>query len=198
MKIIVVNNYKDPAQTQKAIENIERSTGQKTTRVEYKEASLQAKVTEEDPDLVILTGSSALLSKPETRKLFEPEMALVRTSTFPILGICYGHQIIGSAFGSPMRDLGKMLRGYAEVNIVGSSPLFDNLPSRLIVAESHRQELTVVPRGFQHLADSATSRVEAMAHKSRPIFGVQFHPERNDREHPHGNAIIQNLLRLVL
>jgi len=197
LKIVVVNNYKEPNQTERAIQNIEKSTGQPVEKIDYKEPDLYDRVVGSGPDLVILTGSSALLSKPRTRELFQPEMDLVRKVKFPILGICYGHQIIGSAFGAPMRDLGQMLRGYEKVSVVRNHPLFDGLPAELVVAESHRQELTKVPDEFQHLAQSTTSKVEAIVHQSRPIYGVQFHPERSNENHPHGRIIIQNLLKQI-
>ena len=197
MKIVVVNNYKEPEQTGNAVRNIEKSTGQKTSTIDYKDPDLREKIAQGNPDLVILTGSSALLSKPETRELFRPEMTLVKEASFPILGICYGHQIIGSAFGSPMRDLGQMLRRYDHVTIVKKHPLFEGLPANFVVAESHRQELTGVPDEFEHLAKSTATKVEAMVHRTRPIYGVQFHPERSSDEHPHGKIILQNLLRLI-
>ncbi len=197
MKIVVVNNYKEPNQSDRAVLNIEKCTGQPVERIDYKEPDLHSKVVESGPDLVVLTGSSALLSKPRTRQLFQPEMDLVRKTKFPILGICYGHQIIGSAFDTPMRDLGQTHRGYEKISVVRKHPLFDGLPSDLVVAESHRQELTKVPDEFQHLAQSTTSRVEAIAHRSKPIYGVQFHPERSNDDHPHGRMIIQNLLKLI-
>jgi GMP synthase (glutamine-hydrolysing) len=57
--------------------------------------------------------------------------------------------------------------------------------------------LTEVPGEFQHLAQSTTSKVEAIVHRSRPIYGVQFHPERSNEDYPHGRVIIQNLLKQV-
>ena len=197
MKIIVVNNYKEPSQTDRAVLNIEKCIGQSIEKMDYKEQDLPSKIVESEPDLVILTGSSALLSKPRTRELFQPEIDLVRSAKFPVLGICYGHQIIGSAFDAPMRDLGQMFRGYEKVSVVKKHPLFDGLPSDLVVSESHRQELTKVPNEFQHLAQSTTSKVEAMVHRSRPIYGLQFHPERSNDEHPHGRMILQNLLKQI-
>jgi GMP synthase (glutamine-hydrolysing) len=197
LKIVVVNNYKETRQTERAVQNIEKCTGQSTEKIDFNEPDLHNKVVESEPDLVILTGSSALLSKPRTRELFQPEIDLVRKAKFPVLGICYGHQIIGSAFDVPMRDLGQMLRGYEKVSVVKKHPLFDGLPSELVVAESHRQELTKVPDGFHHLAQSTTSKVEAVVHRSKPIYGVQFHPERSNDEHPHGRMILQNLLKLI-
>ena len=197
MKIVVVNNYKEPSQTDRAVLNIEKCIGQSIEKMDYKERDLPSKIVESEPDLVILTGSSALLSKPRTRELFQPEIDLVRSAKFPVLGICYGHQIIGSAFDAPMRDLGQMFRGYEKVSVVKKHPLFDGLPSDLVVSESHRQELTKVPNEFQHLAQSTTSKVEAMVHRSRPIYGLQFHPERSNDEHPHGRMILQNLLKQI-
>ena len=197
MKIVVVNNYKEQNQTERAVLNIEKSTEQAVQKIDYMEPDLHSRVVDAGPDLVILTGSSALLSKPSTRELFQPEIDLVKKAKFPILGICYGHQIIGSAFGTPMRDLGQMLRGYEKVNVVRKHPLFDGLPSDLVVAESHRQELTKVPDEFQHLAQSTTSKVEAIVHRVRPIYGVQFHPERSNDDRPHGRIIIQNLLKQI-
>jgi len=192
-----VNNYKEPRQIDRAAQNIERCTGQSIEKIDFNEPELHTRVTESEPDLVILTGSSALLSKPRTWERFQPEMDLVRKAKFPVLGICYGHQIIGSAFNAPMRDLGQMLRGYEKVSVIKKHPLFDGLPSDLVVAESHRQELTKVPDGFQLLAQSTTSKVEAMVHWSKPIYGVQFHPERSNEDHPHGRMILQNLLKQI-
>jgi GMP synthase (glutamine-hydrolysing) len=197
LKIVVVNNYEETKQTEKAVQNIEKCTGQSIEKIDYKEPDLYSRVVESGPDLVILTGSSALLSKPRTRELFQPEMDVIRKAKFPVLGICYGHQIVGSAFGAPMRDLGQMLRGYEKVSVVWKHPLFDGLPSDLVVAESHRQELTKVPDEFQRLAQSTTSKVEAMVHRSKPIYGVQFHPERSNDEHPHGRMILQNLVKQI-
>jgi len=197
LKIVVVNNYKETGQIERAVKNIERCTGQSTEKIDFNEPDLNHRVVELEPDLVILTGSSALLSKPRTHELFQPEMDLVRNAMFPILGICYGHQIIGSAFGTPMRDLGQMLRRYEKVTVVEKHPLFDGLPPDFVVAESHRQELTKVPDEFRHLARSTTAKVEAMAHRSKPIYGVQFHPERSNDEHPHGRTILQNLVKQI-
>jgi GMP synthase (glutamine-hydrolysing) len=192
-----VNNYKETGQIERAVQNIERCTGQLIEKIDFNEPHLHTRVIDSKPDLVILTGSSALLSKPRTRELFQPEMDLVRKAKFPVLGICYGHQIIGSAFNTPMRDLGQMLRGYEKISIVKKHPLFAGLPPELVVAESHRQELTKIPNGFQHLARSTTSKVEAMVHRSKPIYGVQFHPERSNDDHPHGRIILQNLLKQI-
>ena len=122
---------------------------------------------------------------------------MVRRASFPILGICYGHQLVGTAFGASMTDLGQMVRRFEDVKIIDHHPVFNGLPSRVQVAESHRQVLDQVPDGFVRLAESQTSHVEAMCHETRPIYGFQFHAERADDAHSHGRTILGNLLKLA-
>jgi GMP synthase (glutamine-hydrolysing) len=197
LKILVINNYKEPEKARQALQNIALCTGEQPEMVDYTTARLKDVVLQKDPDIMILTGSNFMLSKPDTRMVFQPEMDLVRETDLPFLGICFGHQLIGAAYGSQVVDLGHNIREFKEVKLLGKDPLFDGLPGSIRVSESHRQALTRVPEGFRHLAESATSQVEAICHQKRPICGVQFHPERSDEKHPHGRMILQNFLKLV-
>ena len=165
--------------------------------IEHTIRRLKDAVLQKDPDIVILTGSNFMLSKPDTRTVFRPEMDLIMETDLPFLGICFGHQLIGAAYGSQVVDLGHNIREFKEVKLLGKDPLFDGLPGSIKVSESHRQALTRVPEGFRHLAESATSQIEAIRHQTRAIYGVQFHPERSDEKHPHGRTIIQNFLNLA-
>jgi GMP synthase (glutamine-hydrolysing) len=197
LKILVINNYKEPEKARQALQNIALCTGEQPEMVDYTTARLKDVVLQKDPDIMILTGSNFMLSKPDTRMVFQPEMDLVRETDLPFLGICFGHQLIGAAYGSQVVDLGHNIREFKEVKLLGKDPLFDGLPGSIRVSESHRQALTRVPEGFCHLAESATSQVEAICHQKRPIYGVQFHPERSDEKHPHGRMILQNFLKLA-
>ena len=197
MKILVINNYKELEKAKQALHNIALCTGEQPEMIDYKIAGMHDLVLQKNPDITILTGSNFMLSTPDTRMVFQPEMDLVRNLDRPFLGICFGHQLIGSAYGSEVVDLGHNIREFKEVKLVGNDPLFDGLPGSIRVSESHRQALTRVPEGFRHLAESATSQVEAIGHQTRPIYGLQFHPERSDDKHPHGRTIIQNFLRLA-
>ena len=197
MKILVVNNYKEPEKAQQALRNIALCAGEEPEMIEYTIASLKDAVLQKDPDVVILTGSNFMLSKADTRIVFRSEMDLVMEADKPFLGICFGHQLIGAAYGSQVVDLGHNIREFKEVKLLGKEPLFDGLPGSIRVSESHRQALSHVPDGFHHLAESTTSRVEAICHQDRPVYGVQFHPERSDDKHPHGRIIIQNFLKLA-
>lgn len=197
MKILVVNNYKEPEKAKQALHNIKLCTGEQPEMIEYTITDLKDAVLQRDPDIVILTGSNFMLSKPDTRMVFRPEMDLVKETDLPFLGLCFGHQLIGAAYGSQVVDLGHNIREFKEVKLLGKNSLFEGLPSSIRVSESHRQALSHVPDGFRHLAESTTSQVEAMCHQNLPIYGVQFHPERSDEKHPHGRTIIQNFLKLA-
>ncbi|HWY27720.1 MAG TPA: gamma-glutamyl-gamma-aminobutyrate hydrolase family protein, partial [Candidatus Sulfotelmatobacter sp.] len=191
------NNYKEPEKAKQALHNIALCTGQQPEMLDHNATRLHEAVLQKDPDVVILTGSNFMLSKPDTGMVFQAQMDLVRKTDLPILGICFGHQLIGAAYGSQVVDLGHNVRAFKAVKLLGSDPLLDGLPSLIRVSESHRQAIASVPEGFRHLAESVTSQVEAISHKSRPIYGVQFHPERADEKHPHGRIILRNFLKLA-
>jgi GMP synthase (glutamine-hydrolysing) len=197
LKILVINNYKEPEKAKQALHNIALCTREKPEILDYTTARLSDIVLQKDPDVAILTGSNFMLAKADTRMVFQQEMDLVRKIDLPFLGICFGHQLIGAAYGSKVIDLGHTVRDFKEVRPLGNDPIFDGLPSLIRVSESHRQILDSVPKEFRNLAESATSPVEAIVHKSRPIYGVQFHPERTDEKHPHGRIILQNFLKVA-
>ncbi len=197
LKIVVVNNYKEEEKAKQAEHNLAMCVGQPVEILDYKTKGLRYAVMDRSPDLAILTGSNFMLSKTDTKSVFKHEMEMIRELDIPLLGICFGHQLIGGAFGSEIVDLGQSIRAFKEVKLIHHDPVFDGLPSTIRVSESHRQALAEVPAGFRHLAESRSSRIEAIAHETRPIYGVQFHPERADDRNPHGRTIIQNFVRLV-
>ena len=197
MKILIINNYKEPEKAKQALHNIAACTEQQPEMLDHKTAHLNDIVLQKDPDIVILTGSNFMLSKPDTRMVFQPEIDLVRKLDRPFLGICFGHQLMGTAYGSEVVDLGHNVREVKEIKLLGSDPIFEGLPGSIRVSESHRQALARVPEGFRHLAQSATSQVEAIGHQKRPLYGLQFHPERSDEKHPHGRMILRNFVKLA-
>jgi GMP synthase (glutamine-hydrolysing) len=197
LKIVVVNNYKEDAKAEQAISNLARCTGHLPEMLDYRTRNLVDAVRDKSPDLVIMTGSNFMLSKSDTRTVFLQEMDMIKKLDVPFLGICFGHQLIGAAYGVEVADLGQTVRAFKEVRLLNEDPIFNGLPSSIRVAESHRQALKELPHGFRHLAESSTSRIEVIAHKTRLIYGVQFHPERSDDKNPHGRTIIQNFVKLA-
>lgn len=133
----------------------------------------------------------------------------IRAAPMPILGICGGHQLIGYAHGAPWGPLGRVPageqdpdprfapglykeRGFLTVDADRSSPLFQGLGDSPVVFQSHYWHLTDVPSGFSVCARSPESPIQAIARHDRPVFGVQFHPERYDDDQRDGETVLQN------
>lgn len=98
-------------------------------------------------------------------------------SGLPILGICAGHQFMathlrGEAGPSKVPEFGKML-----ITVDDEDDLFKGLPDTFVAWESHNDEVTKLPPDFVALAHSDSCQVQAMKHKARPLYGLQFHPE---------------------
>jgi len=132
---------------------------------------------------------------------------VVRDARQPILGVCGGHQQMALAFGAPVDLIERLApgegyegafreRGYCEVELSSESPLFKGLPQKLTVWESHCDEVKELPPDFIRTANNQVSDIQAMQHRSLPLFAVQFHPELFDEEHPHGRMILENFLQL--
>jgi GMP synthase (glutamine-hydrolysing) len=86
-------------------------------------------------------------------------------------------------------------RGYFPVETTGDG-IFKDLPSQITVWHSHFDEVKELPEGFRRTAFNENSAIQAMEHTGRSLFGVQFHPELFDDEHPDGRQVIENFLRM--
>lgn len=157
------------------------------------------------PTHVVLSGQSHPWDRYEPREL-KGVFDVIRLAAQPILGVCGGHQQIALAYGGSV-DLMERLelgegyegarreRGYFEVETDGTG-LFKNLPDRFVVWHSHCDEVKELPKDFRRTAFNESCPIQAMQHVKSPIFGVQFHPELFNVEHPHGREILENFLRL--
>jgi len=108
----------------------------------------------------------------------------------PVLGICLGHQMIADSLGGEVKEGLSGEYAAVEIDILDEDDLFIGLGSRIVVWESHKDEVASMPKDFKCLASSSICKYEAIKHKSKPIYGVQFHPEV---EHtPKGPEILKN------
>lgn len=114
----------------------------------------------------------------------------------PILGVCLGHQSIGAAEGGNIITAQEIRHGKISQIRHENGPLFKDLPETYDVVRYH--SLSIQPEELPDslIADAFTADGEIMAvrHKSRPVFGVQFHPESILTE--HGHALLKNWLDL--
>ena len=132
---------------------------------------------------------------------------VIRSAPKPILGVCGGQQQIALAFGARVDLIERLApgegyegafreRGFCEVEVDSDDTIFTGLPKQLTVWESHCDEVKALPADFVRTARNGVSEIQGMRHTSLPLFGVQFHPELFDEEHPHGRTILENFLRL--
>ncbi|MFA6039832.1 MAG: glutamine-hydrolyzing GMP synthase [Candidatus Peribacteraceae bacterium] len=102
----------------------------------------------------------------------------------PVLGICYGHQLIAHTLGGTVKPGKAKEYGHADIQVMEpESPLFRGLPTHFGVWMSHGDEVKEVPDGFITTAQSATCATAAMADEARKFFGVQFHLEVTHTQH---------------
>jgi GMP synthase (glutamine-hydrolysing) len=111
----------------------------------------------------------------------------------PVLGICYGHQVLAQALGGTVASTGTSEFGPASLSVVdGDSPLFSAQPESLTVWMSHNDAVSHAPEGFAVTASTPDAPVAAMEDASRGMFGVQFHPEVKHTE--NGQDILERFL----
>lgn len=97
--------------------------------------------------------------------------------SIPILGICYGMQLMAKAFGGGVQSAKRREYGFARLNIKSTSPLFYGLKKKTQVWMSHGDEVTKLPPHFKVIAYTKNSPIASMENKKTRFYGVQFHPE---------------------
>ena len=114
----------------------------------------------------------------------------------PILGICLGHQAIGMNFGGEIKRLENPLHGKtSEITVLSeNSVLFKNLPKKFKVMRYHSLYVNNIPEDVEVTAKSEDGVAMAVEHKSKNIFGIQFHPESIFTE--YGKNMIRNFLNI--
>ncbi len=176
VRTLVVNCYRE-----KAEEKIKGYIAQAERFSDISEVpwgSLERAYDMETYSAVIISGSQWLLSVEEAPA---PLVEFVRYLKVPTLGICFGHQLFARAFGTQVLS-GELIERDETIIISESGPLFHGMEPEMDFLESHREYVVAEPverAGWHIIARSASCPVEAMHHTTRPLYGVQFHPERS-------------------
>ncbi|MBC6402907.1 MAG: glutamine-hydrolyzing GMP synthase [Hyphomonadaceae bacterium] len=144
-----------------------------------------------DPKAVILSGGPNSVTG----------MGSPRADTFifgmgiPVLGICYGQQVMCAQLGGSVEQAREREFGRAHINIVRENELFAGLSTRERVWMSHGDRVSNIPDGFEIIAQSANAPFAAIADESRKFYGVQFHPEVAHTE--HGAVMLRNFTHKI-
>jgi len=110
----------------------------------------------------------------------------------PIMGICYGMQLMAHQLSGKVERAGKREYGKSEIEFTGAASLVKGLDSKQVVWMSHGDHVVEIPEGFVIDASTDHAPVAAMSHPERNMYAVQFHPEV--RHSVHGNEMIRNFI----
>jgi len=150
-----------------------------------KPETVNSRLKTDNPPGLILSGGPT--------SVYEDDLGLSKellNLTIPILGICWGHQFIAHSLGGKVKYGDKGEYGHSIVHVDEGDLILKGMGPDFQAWVSHRDEVVTLPPDFIALAHSETCKIEAMRHKTRPIFGVQFHPEVF---HTHnGKLILKN------
>ena len=123
------------------------------------------------------------------------ELVRMAAGSVPLLGVCLGHQSIGQAYGGRIVRAPRLMHGKLSAIRHNGDGLFDGLPQEFAATRYHSLivERESLPEPLEVSAETDQGVIMGLAHRERPIFGVQFHPESIASE--HGHALLANFLR---
>ena len=182
VKIIVINNY---GQFCHLIHRAVRDLEQEVELM--KNTSAIDEIMAKEPDGLILSGGPTLDRSGNCA-------GYVKELDLPILGICLGHQVMAQAYGGEVKT--GAAGGYAaiEIEIIEEDDILKGLGQKTNVWASHADEVRSLPPDFIRLARSRICEIEAMKHKTKPLYGVQWHPEVSHTE--RGNDLLKNFFEI--
>lgn len=138
----------------------------------------------------VISGAPILITEVDTEPYLK-QFEWLKTEEKPVLGICFGHQMLGLTFGA-LSNRQKEDRDWQTIEVITDCALFNKLPIEIELMEDHCEAISI-PKDFIHVAVSDATVNEAMMHKDKPLFGVQFHPEVSGN---HGAIILENFVHI--
>lgn len=140
---------------------------------------------------IILSGGPASVYEKGSPQIDKAVLGL----GIPVLGICYGHQLIAHLLGGKVEGGAAKEYGAAGIEVKGDSALFSLLGKKLDVWMSHGDYVSKLPSGFKVIASTPDCVVAGMSDEKRRIFGIQFHPEVVHT--PKGMGVLSNFVHGV-
>lgn len=145
-------------------------------------------IQEKNPKGIIFTGGPSVVYEENAPIVDKAILEL----GIPVLGICYGSQLIGHLLGGKVEKATQREYGKKELILSKENPLFKNVDKSTTCWMSHTYYVSEPPTGFEVIAHTDTCDVAALANDAQKIYGVQFHPEVVHT--PQGKEILQNFL----
>lgn len=146
------------------------------------------KIKEKNPKGIIFTGGPASVYTENAPKCDDEIFNL----GIPILGICYGMQLMTHVLGGKVKRADKREYGITNVNFENNSILFENLKESNDCLMSHTDFVEALPDGFERIGYTKSCPIAAMQNVNKNFYGIQFHPEVNDTN--NGTEILRNFI----
>lgn len=146
------------------------------------------KIRELNPRGIVFSGGPSSVYS-ENAPAVDPE---IYELDIPILGICYGMQLMAHQLHGKVEKASKREYGKAAIRFIEDSPLVHELSKELTVWMSHGDHVIDLPQGFYVTASTEHAPIAAMSHPEKKLYGVQFHPEVSHTT--HGNEMIHNFI----
>jgi len=141
-----------------------------------------------NPKGIILSGGPSSVYEPNAPRC-DPRLFDLGV---PVMGICYGMQLAAQILGGEVKAAKAREYGRAHLHIVSEDPFVHGLPEETTVWMSHGDQVNSLGDDFLAIATTPTCPIAAVRHKTKPFFGVQFHPEVTHT--PRGDVIFHNFL----
>lgn len=144
---------------------------------------------------IILSGGPLLYSDKNVNIIESVNInfAAILNFDIPVLGICFGQQTLIELFGGKMGKMKALSKGMQHVQLLKKNQLFEGVPLEVEMHQHHYDCGTQIPYNFELIATSEICHVEGIQHTTKPIFGVQFHPEGSGK---YGYKILDNFLTM--
>jgi len=139
-------------------------------------------------DRIILSGSrTSCLEEGAWISRLDTLLKEALNAGKPILGVCYGHQALNRVLGGKavLRKGPKGEFGWSKIQLVERAPLFAGLPDEFWSFSSHYEEVATLPKGMRLLAKSEDCEIQACRLEDLPVYGIQFHPEKDLKSTQH-------------
>ena len=147
-----------------------------------------SEIEQKAPAAIILSGGPSSVYEPDSPQL---DPAILELG-IPILGICYGFQVLAQSLGGKVDPTGKREYGATDLEVGSGGVLLADQPNVQVCWMSHGDQVVAAPAGFEVLASTKTTPVAAFESKEKRIFGVQWHPEVKHSQ--EGQKVLTNFL----
>src|SRR5262249_11274097 len=139
------------------------------------------------PDCIVISPGPG---RPEHERDVGVSLDVLRYAEVPVLGVCLGHQALAHVAGGRIDHAPEVMHGRLSTIDHDGRGLFEGIPQGFTAVRYHSLAVSAVPENLRVTARTDDDVVMALEHRTRPLWGVQFHPESISTE--HGHALMRN------